>query len=256
MKNYILVLLALVSLTATKSEAKGCDWSGVKVSQNVQWRSYYKYYAQGLESDSCTEFFWMFTYRNGKGQLVTDTFDYNKNITEFEINLKGEFKLRLHAVNKCKGCDTTWSFYLVQATFPNANWGYGMKDCKRHIFEANKITNQDEKCVQVYWYVYDNVGNEIHVDSGYRVDYTFPWEGKFEVYCQWWNKCLKQDTFWGRDFDIYCDSTTMSTTQFNKPEAKLIGIYDVLGRPVEAIRGYSNSRNLFLGRCVMDRSNR
>jgi hypothetical protein len=82
---------------------------------------------------------------------------------------------------------------------------------------------------------YDNVGNEVHVDSGYRIEYTFPWEGKFEVYCQWWNKCLKQDTFWGRPFDIYCD-TTASTNQFIKPQPKLIGIYDMMGRPVNGIR--------------------
>ena len=111
-----------------------------------------------------------------------------------------------------------------------------MQDCKRHIFEANKLTNQDEKCIKVYWYVYDNVGNDIHIDSGYRMDYTFPWEGKFEVYCQWWNKCLSQDTFYGIDFDIYCDSTTMNTIQFNNPQPKLIGIYDMMGRKYDAIK--------------------
>lgn len=199
--SIFMVLLITFNLSAK------CEWSGVKVKQNTQWRSYYKFIADGLDSDSCTEFFWMFTYRNAKGQLLTDTFAYNNPIAEFEINLKGDFKLRLKAINYCDKCDTTWTFYLQQVTFPNANWGYGMKDCKRFIFESNKITNQKEECVQVYWYIYDNVGNEVHVDSGYRMDYTFPWEGKFEVYCQWWNKCLQQDTFWGRDFDIYCDST-------------------------------------------------
>jgi hypothetical protein len=230
-----LLLYLMVFFTAISVNAK-CDWSKVQVKQITQFRSYYKYYAKGLESDTCTEFFWMFTYRNSKGQLLTDTFANNQNIAEFEINLKGEFKLRLKAIDKCNKCDTTWSFYLYQATFQNANWGYGMKDCKRHIFEANKLKNQPDSCVQVYWYIYDNSGNEIHTDSGYRIDYTFPWEGKFEVYCQWWNKCLNQDTFWGRNFDIYCDSTTMGTTTPKKPEPKVIGIYDVMGRPVQVIK--------------------
>ena len=234
MKKYIVGLLSLASLMTT-ANAK-CDWSKVNVTQNVQNRNYYKYYAKGLEWDSCTEFFWMFTYRNTKGQLLTDTFAYNSNIAEFEINLKGEFKLRLRAIDKCDKCDTTWSFYLQQVTFQNAKWSYGMQDCKRHIFEANKLTNQDEKCIKVYWYVYDNVGNDIHIDSGYRMDYTFPWEGKFEVYCQWWNKCLSQDTFYGIDFDIYCDSTTMNTIQFNNPQPKLIGIYDMMGRKYDVIK--------------------
>ena len=205
------LILGLVAFMVAMSANAQCDWSGVKVKQQT-FRNYYKFYADGLDSDSCTDFFWMFTYKNAKGQLITDTFGYSQNIVDFYLNLKGTSKLRLHAVNRCDKCDTTWTWYLEQAIFLNANWGYGEKTCKNYVFEASKLSNQKEECVQIYWYVYDYQGNEVGYDSGYRLEFTFPWEGQFDVYCQWWNHCLNQDTFYGKTIDVYCDSSTMGLT--------------------------------------------
>ena len=232
MKKYILGLVAFMVAMSTNAQ---CDWSGVKVKQQT-FRNYYKFYADGLDSDSCTDFFWMFTYKNTKGQLITDTFGYSENIVDFYLNLKGTSKLRLKAINRCDKCDTTWEWYLEQAIFLNANWGYGERTCKNYVFEANKLSNQKAECVQIYWYIYDYQGNEVGYDSGYRIEFTFPWEGQFDVYCQWWNHCLNQDTFWGQTIDVYCDSSTMNVMTVTKPQPNLIGIYDMMGRKVEAIR--------------------
>jgi hypothetical protein len=56
------------------------------------------------------------------------------------------------------------------------------------------------------------------------------------MYAQWWNKCLGQDTFMFRKLDVCKTKPTSSVTTLNRPEAKLISVYDMLGRPVYFIR--------------------
>lgn len=215
----LFALLMLVLATGLVS-AKGCDWSKVQAKQITQFRNYYKFQVKELDSDSCTEFFWIFKWKDAKGNYQYDTFGYNSNVVDFNLNLKGTFLLTLKAINSCNKCDTTWKFELNQAVFGNdATWSYKEKSCKEYVFEANKLKTQKEECIQVYWFVFDNDGNEVHYDSGYRFQYTFPWEGKFEVYTQWWNKCLNQDTFWGRNLDIFCDSSTNRLVPIN-PSAR------------------------------------
>jgi hypothetical protein len=53
---------------------------------------------------------------------------------------------------------------------------------------------------------------------------------------QWWNKCLKQDTFMFRRLDVCKSTPTSNTVVLNRPEPKLIGMYDMLGRPVNVAR--------------------
>jgi len=197
-------LLMLVLATGLVS-AKGCDWSKVQAKQITQFRNYYKFQVKELDSDSCTEFFWIFKWKDAKGNYQYDTFGYNSNVVDFNLNLKGTFLLTLKAINSCNKCDTTWKFELKQIVFGGVDF-YGVqknRQCKEYKFAMAVL----DSCVTPYWYVFDYDGNQIHYDSGYTMEYTFPWEGKFEVYAQWWNKCWQQDTFFGKEFDIICDST-------------------------------------------------
>ena len=64
--------------------------------------------------------------------------------------------------------------------------------------------------------------------------YKFPHDGHYLVATQWYNKCLDQDTFFFTRITINCK--TNSITKINRNEPKLIGIYDIMGRPVKDIR--------------------
>ena len=65
--------------------------------------------------------------------------------------------------------------------------------------------------------------------------YQFKEDGHYLLITQWYNKCLGQDTFFMTRISIEL-CTTSGVTTFIKPDAKLIGVYDMLGRPVANIR--------------------
>jgi hypothetical protein len=67
-------------------------------------------------------------------------------------------------------------------------------------------------------------------------DFTFKDSGRVLVIAQWWDKCVGQDTFMFRKLDV-CKSKPMSNiVTLNRPEPNLIGVYDMMGRPVYYIR--------------------
>jgi len=198
------LILGLVAFMVAMSANAQCNFSGIKVTLNTQMRSYYKFLAE-VDSDSCTEFFWMADY-TFKGQKYHDTIGWNNSLMEFQLNVKGTSYLYLKVINRCEGCDTLFTFPLTQIVFAPKVDFYGVQKwgkCKDYEFAMSIL----DSCVTPYWYVFDYSGNQIHYDSGYTMEYTFPWEGKFEVYAQWWNHCVNQDTFFGKEFDIICDST-------------------------------------------------
>jgi hypothetical protein len=55
------------------------------------------------------------------------------------------------------------------------------------------------------------------------------------MYAQWWNKCLRQDTFMFRRLDV-CKTVTLSSAVLTRPEPKLVAMYDMLGRPIHEAR--------------------
>ena len=67
-------------------------------------------------------------------------------------------------------------------------------------------------------------------------EFTFKDSGRVLMYAQWWNKCLRQDTFMFRRLDVCKSKPTSSTVVLARPEPKLIGMYDMLGRPVNVAR--------------------
>ena len=68
------------------------------------------------------------------------------------------------------------------------------------------------------------------------VDYTFKDSGRVLMIAQWWNKCIRQDTFMFRRLDVCKKVNTTAVKTFINREPKLVGIYDMLGRPVANIR--------------------
>ncbi len=67
-------------------------------------------------------------------------------------------------------------------------------------------------------------------------DFTFKDTGRVLMYAQWWNKCLRQDTFMFRRLDVCKSGPISNVNVLNLPEPKLIAMYDMLGRPVNVAR--------------------
>jgi hypothetical protein len=67
------------------------------------------------------------------------------------------------------------------------------------------------------------------------IKYKFPHEGHYLVATQWYNRCLNQDTFFFTRITIKkCNLTLVKP--IIKGEPKLLGMYDMMGRPVNVAR--------------------
>jgi hypothetical protein len=89
------------------------------------------------------------------------------------------------------------------------------------------------------WMYYDfNDSDMVHYDgptnSARLIKYKFPHKGNYLVATQWYNKCLDQDTFFFTRISYDC--TTSGVNTLIKSEPKLIGMFDMMGRPVSYAR--------------------
>ena len=240
-----------------------CDWSTLKLQQWNE-RNYYKWYVSGkVLDDTCVDYmFFIYDFQTKK----TDTLNSFRGLTEVTFNVKGKYKLYLKVWNRCEKCDTALYREINIVQFPGAGLGWQVKttDCKRYLFEMNYIKNIPLKdtCMEYYLMFYkgpwmdtmsqkewDNltdyqIGMEYDFPDddflGYTqtrlVDYTFKDSGRVLMIAQWWNKCLRQDTFMFRRLDVCKKTPTSITVVLTRPEPKVIGMYDILGRPVQYIR--------------------
>jgi len=257
----IFTLLMLVLTTGFVS-AK-CDWSSLKLQQWNE-RNYYKWYVSGkVLDDTCVDYlFMMYDFQTKK----TDTLYDFRGLTEVQFNSKGKYKMYLKLWNRCEKCDTAIYRSVEIVQFPNAGVGYSVNttDCKKYKFEMNYIKNIPLKdtCMEYYLMFYkgpwmdtmsqkewDNltdyqIGMEYDFPDadflGYTqtrlADFTFKDSGRVLMIAQWWNKCIKQDTFMFRRLDVCKTVNTTSITTIIKPEPKIIAMYDMMGRRVYNIK--------------------
>lgn len=256
-----MLLMLLVSLAT--ANAKGCDWSTLKLQQWNE-RNYYKWYVSGkVLDDTCVD--WMFMVYDFQTKKTDTVYDV-RGIVEVQFNVKGKYKLYLKVWNKCNKCDTTLYRPLEIVQFPGANVSFKplSQDCKKYMFAMNYIKGMPAKdtCMEYYMVFYkgpwmdtmsqkewDNlsdyqIGMEYDFPDadflGYTqtraADFTFKDTGRVLMYAQWWNKCLRQDTFMFRRLDVCKSTPTSNVTVLSRPEPKVIGMYDMLGRPVHNVR--------------------
>jgi hypothetical protein len=261
MKKILMLLMLLVSLAT--ANAKGCDWSSLKLQQWNE-RNYYKWYVSGkVLDDTCVD--WMFMVYDFQTKKTDTVYDV-RGIIEVQFNVKGKYKLYLKVWNKCNKCDTTLYRPLEIVQFPGANVSFKplSQDCKKYMFAMNYIKGIPAKdtCMEYYMVFYkgpwmdtmsqkewDNlsdyqIGMEYDFPDadflGYTqtrtADFTFKDTGRVLMYAQWWNKCLRQDTFMFRRLDVCKSTPTSNVTVLFRPEPKVIGMYDMLGRPVHNVR--------------------
>jgi len=234
MKKIIALLMLLVSLAT--ANAKGCDWSTLKLQQWNE-RNVYKWYVSGkVLDDTCVDYMFMvYDFQTKKTDTVYDV----RGIVEVQFNVKGKYKLYLKVWNRCEKCDTALYRPIEIVQFPGAGLGWVVNslNCKKYKFEMNYVKGMSVKdtCMDYYMVFYkgpwmdtmsqkewDNltdyqIGMEYEFPDadflGYTqtrlADFTFKDSGRVLMYAQWWNKCLRQDTFMFRRLDV-CKRTNSS----------------------------------------------
>ena len=255
-----MLLMLLVSLATANAK---CDWSSLKLQQWNE-RNYYKWYVSGkVLDDTCVDYMFMvYDFQTKKTDTVYDV----RGIVEVQFNVKGKYKMYLKVWNRCEKCDTAIYRPLEIIQFPGAKVSSVVKtvDCKKYTFEMSYIKGYPLKdtCMEYYMVFYkgpwmdtmsqkewDNltdyqIGMEYDFPDadflGYTqtraADFTFKDTGRVLMYAQWWNKCLRQDTFMFRRLDVCKSGPISNVNVLNRPEPKLIAMYDMLGRPVNVAR--------------------
>jgi hypothetical protein len=262
-----LLAILMVMFVALSANAKGCDWSTLKLQQ---WnnRNVYKWYVSGrVLDDTCVDYmFLVYDFQTKK----TDTMESFRGICEVQFNKKGKYKMYLKVWDRCKKCDTALFREVNIIYFPKCTYTYNLKStggkcldsmvgemslgpwvkgdtCWQwysYIWNGPMLDSLDKKTFQtmseydLYMYYDFNDSDMVHYDgptsSARLIKYKFPHKGNYLVATQWYNKCLSQDTFFFTRISFDCATTGITT--FNKREPKVIGMFDVMGRPVTHIR--------------------
>ena len=255
----------MVLFTTLSVNAK-CDWSNLKF-QEWSDRNYYKYYTvgAGIGDDTCVN--WIFTvYDQQKNKL--DTIKDWTGYTEISFNTKGKYTVKFKIWNSCTGCDTTITREVNLIYFTQCQFNYNILSsngkCRDSLSGTMSLAGgRKDTCWQYYYYIYhgpeldslsqmdwdsmsDNQlynyysfnDSDIIILEGPEnkpVDFKFTEDGHYLLVTEWYNKCLNQDTFFFTRISIeLCRTSGMKT--FTKGDPKLIGVFDMLGRPVANIR--------------------
>jgi hypothetical protein len=233
----VFTLVTLLSLSAK------CDWNTLKLQQWNE-RNYYKWYVSGkILDDTCVNYMFMvYDFQTKK----TDTIQDIRGIVEVQFNVKGKYKLYLKVWNRCLKCDTVLYRPIEIVQFPNAGLGWSVypNSCKQYKFEMNFIKGMTVKdtCMEYYLMFYkgpwmDTMSQKEWdglTDYQIGMEYDFPDDdflgygntrlfnfafkdtGRVLVIAQWWNKCLKQDTFMFRRLDVCKSLPTNSILKISK----------------------------------------
>lgn len=259
----LFTLLAL-ALTLNMVSAQKCNWSGYWMKKVGQQQNVYTF-KTNLDGDPCVDYHWIiYDYQLKRFDTVSEVMS---GITQISFNTKGKYKVGLKAVNKCTKpwCDTLF-YQIIDITVYGSKaklwWNIGAKNCKSYTFE---MFNIGDTCINYYYYIYkgDDWVNKMSdreweklTDSaiyfGYSWDdkylkyssktservlrHEFADSGRHILYTFWQNKCTGIDTFAIHKLNVCLSNPSMSITKFNKPEPKLIGVYDMMGRRVYNIR--------------------
>ena len=264
MKKLLLMLMVLFSSITANAK---CDWSTLKLQQYNQ-RNLYKWYVSGkVLDDTCVDYMFMvYDYQTKK----VDTVESFRGICEVQFNKKGKYKMYLKVWNKCEKCDTALYREVNIIYFPNCKYVYNLKSTGGKCLDSmvGEMTlgpwTKGDTCWQWYSYIWngpmldslsktdfqtmsdydlwmyydfndsDMVWYEGPTNAARLIKYKFPHKGNYLVATQWYNKCLDQDTFFFTRISYDC--TTSGTQAIIKSEPKLMGMYDMMGRPVHNAR--------------------
>lgn len=254
------LLLMLTVLFATLSVNAKCDWSGYYMKKVNQQQNAFTFQTN-MHYDTCIDYNWIvYDYQLKR----FDTLEDMRGYTQVQFNAKGKYKVSLKAVDRCNKCDTMF-YEIIDITIygSKAKFSYSpsIKDCKSLIFEmakidtcvdhyyeiwnanefASKMTDKQWKEVSdsVLYFTYDWDDKDLvyySMKSERVLKHEFTDSGRYIIFTYWQNKCTGIDT-WAFNKIVVCPKDVMSNVvKLNKREPQLIGVYDMMGRPVKHMR--------------------
>lgn len=268
MKKTILLLMLLASLATANAK---CVWKSVSIEQMSSGNFFLWRITGDAFKDTCVKYdFDVIDLSTNK--VLTNL---NKSQTLFPriyLPHKGKYQFNLKLTNTCTGCDTIIYDYVDYHYYNHCVLNYKMlstydSSCIDSIAgEMTKGTLEPPSFCWVYvtmllhsgnldrftdsqWAndpnIFDNglswsskdVAYEKRdtLDAGRKVNYKFRKPGRYLLVLKWSHYCAGDDTTIFIRFTID-PCVTLTTSEVKKPEPKLIGIYDMLGRPVKHIR--------------------
>ncbi len=271
MKKLISLLMLLVSLATANAK---CTWGSVKIDQGGS-NNYYLWLLKGdVFKDTCVKYDYnLIDLSNGKESPYlmkqgTKAYVYFRS--------KGKYRFNLKLTNKCTGCDTIiYSDVLTYDYFTQCQFSYQLgstydpkcKDsidgqmtksvpktdyCWTYMMELylgdaklNSIsdsqwvngtdsaiwewTSRNQNCI-----VYSKLDS---MDAARFINYKFTKPGRYVLRSYWMNWCFNIDTIMLRRLTIDpCVTLKTEDLIITTREPKVIGVYDMLGRPVKHIR--------------------
>jgi hypothetical protein len=263
MKKLIFGLLAMLSLTA-QAQTK-CDWSDYYMVKSYQSQNYFQFKTNLHFVDTCVYYTW--TVYDFQLKRIDTIQEIANGAIGVRFNAKGKYKVGLKAVNKCAKhgmawCDTFFYQYIDITVYgKKASFGYKVSDtnCRAYTFEMN---NMKDSCISYYYEIWDATEyakklsdeewskfSDSAIYFGYGWDeknlkyysrtserglkHTFEDSGRYIITTYWQNKCSGIDTWIWNKITVCPTKRTTSITKLKPTDIKVIGVYDMLGRPVQ-----------------------
>lgn len=260
------MLLALVLLLTAQAQAQTkCDWSGYWMKKSYQSQNLFQFKTNLHYEDTCFSYTWLvYDYQLKRVDTLRE---FAGGVVEVQFNAKGKYKVGIHAVNKCAkhgmaSCDTNF-VYNVDITIygKKASVGYKASDtnCRAYTFEMN---NMKDSCMVYYYEIWDATeyakkltdeewskfsDSVLYFNYGWDeknlkyysraserlLKYTFDDTGRYIITTYWQNKCSGIDTWAWNKITVCPTKRTTSVTKLKPTDIKVIGVYDMLGRPVQ-----------------------
>jgi hypothetical protein len=171
-----------------------------------------------------------------------DFLDYTETrVVDYTFKNSGRVLMIAQWYNKCVGQDTFMFRKLdvcKTTTKPKCDWsklgfGYGKPmPCNVYKFELGSI----DSCISYTSYIYSfKTGKWTDTFTTRTFTKVFTDTGKYKVYVIAKNKCGGCDTAYSNFVTVTCQPTS-GVNEVIKSEPKVIGMYDMMGRPVYHLR--------------------
>lgn len=252
----IITLLSILAIAIT-AQAR-CDWSGYWMKKVNQQQNVFTFQTN-VKWDNCIDYWWIvYDHQLKRSDTVQDI----RGFSQIQFNAKGKYTVNLKVVDDCNKCDTTFQ-YLVDITIygkATVDWRIGVHNCRSYNFQMTEF----DTCVEYYYSIYkseyfDTMSDQTWKDLtdsaiyfGYDFDekdlvfynmtsqrtvhHDFIDSGRHFMSVYWYNKCTGIDTWAMRKIEVCPRGNSLGTHRLSLSEPKLIGIYDMLGRRVYAVR--------------------
>jgi hypothetical protein len=231
MKKILMLLMLLVSLASANAK---CDWSKVSLGKSNKC-NVYTFEVTGT-ADTCYKHEILVIKKGSTTPLYKGT----QRVFTLTFNDTGYYYVKTIVRNACCGGDTLFydMFHVsCKPTTTKCDWSkigfYYSNKCGVVTFEMGSR----DTCITYTTWRYNHKTNKLDTIAHDRVFTRTMDTGLYTFKTSFHNKCGGCDTFIYKErVHITCDSTTSSLISFVKPEPKLIGVYDIMGRPVIDLR--------------------